>query len=169
MNDRERPEPKRFPKPTDYDQLYPGRFIKAAELLGKKVPLTILDVDLEELEGDDGKKTKCIVSFGETEKKLVACKTVGICLKAMFGKKLADWKGKKIVLFEDVWNGEPCTRVWGSPDIERDFDVEVALPRRRPFKKTMHRTGASAPKGKATPVPATENHDAEPGELDGRM
>ena len=42
-------------KPSVFDQLYPGRFIKAGELLGKKVTLTIADVNLEELVGDDGK------------------------------------------------------------------------------------------------------------------
>jgi len=133
----------KLPKPTVFDQLYPGRFLKAGELLGKKVTLTIADVDVEELEGDGGaKKVKAIISFRETKKQLVACKTNGLCLREMFGKELANWTGKRVTLFEDTWNGEPCTRVWGSPDIAADFDVEVALPRRRPFKKTMHRVEA---------------------------
>lgn len=133
-------EPRKLRKPSVYDELYPGRFIKAGELLGKKVTLTIEDVDLEELEGDDRKKqAKAIISFRETQKKLVACKTNGLCLREMFGRQLHDWIGKRITLFEDSWNGEPCTRIWGSPDIEADKDVELSLPRRRPFKKTMHK------------------------------
>jgi hypothetical protein len=143
MNDASR-EIKKHPKPTSYDQLYPGRFIKAAELLGKKVTLTMTDVELEDLEGDDGKKTKCIISFKETPKKLVACKTNGFCIKEMFGKELAAWIGKRITLFEDVWNDEPATRIWGSPDIEEEIEVTVALPRRRPFKKTMHKVEVRA-------------------------
>jgi len=135
MNDA----PKKHPKPTSYDQLYPGRFIKAAELLGKKVTLTIADIELEDLVGDDGTKTKCIVSFKDKQKKLVACKTNGLCIKHMFGKELANWLGKRITIFEDTWNGEPCIRVWGSPDIEADTELEIALPRRRPFKKTLHK------------------------------
>lgn len=136
MNDERKPRP----KPVDFDQLYPGRFIKAGELLGKKVTLTISDVDLEDLMGEDGKeKVKAIVSFRETEKKLVTCKTNGICLREMFGKVLADWPGKKVTLFPDTWNGEPCIRIWGSPDLEEDIEVTVTLPRRRPFKKVMHR------------------------------
>jgi hypothetical protein len=134
-----RDEPKKLPKPTSYDQLYPGRFIKAAELLGKKPSLTMTDIDLEELEGDDGKKTKCIITFKETAKKLVACKTNGLCIKAMFGKELKEWLGKRVTIMEDVWNGEPCIRVWGSPDIQADIDVEIALPRRRPFKRVLRR------------------------------
>ena len=140
-------EAKKYKKPTVFDQLYPGRFIKAGELLGKKVTLTISSVDLEGLLGEDGKnKAKAILYFKETEKGLVACKTNGLCLKHMFGPKLSEWVGKRITIFEDTWNGEPCTRVWGSPDISADIEVEIALPRRRPFKKTMHKnsTGAAA-------------------------
>lgn len=153
-------KPKKFPKPSVFDQLYPGRFLKAGELLGKKVTLTVLDVDLEELQGDDGaKKAKAIISFKETEKKVVACKTNGICIKTMFGPKLADWVGKRVTIFPDIWNGEPCIRVWGSPDIPQDVEVEISLPRRRPFKKTMHKMG---PKPAATaPAPESPPDEAE--------
>lgn len=131
------------PKPVDYDQLYPGRFLKAGELLGKKVTLTIADVDLEDLVGEDGKpKAKATLAFRETPKMMVMCKTNGICLREMFGKQLADWIGKRVTIFPDTWNGEPCIRIWGSPDIAAEVEVTVSLPRRRPFKKTMHKTGA---------------------------
>lgn len=137
---------RKIPKPTVYDQLYPGRFIKAAELLGKKVTLTIEDVDVEELVDDSGSpKVKAVISFKETPKKLVACKTNGFCIREMFGKELANWVGKRVTLFEDVWNGEPATRVWGSPDIEQDIEVTISLPRRRPFKKTMHKVERRPP------------------------
>lgn len=133
-------EPRKLPKPVDFDQLYPGRFIKAGELLGKKVTLTIAEVDLEELVGEDGKpKAKAVIGFAETPKRLVACKTNGICLREMFGKSLADWVGRRVTIFPDTWNGEPCIRIWGSPDIDADKEVQITLPRRRPFKKTMHR------------------------------
>lgn len=139
MND-EQEQPRKLKKPTVFDQLYPGRFLKAGELLGKKPSLTITEVDLEELQGDDGaKKAKAIISFKETEKKLVACKTNGVCIKEMFGKDLSAWLGKRITIFEDVWNGEPCIRIWGSPDIPEEIEVMVTLPRRRPFKKMMHK------------------------------
>ncbi len=137
MND----EPRKLRKPTSYDELYPGRFIKAGELLGKKVTLTIRDVDLEELQGEDGKpKVKAILHFVETEKSHVMCKTNGVCLKEMFGHELEKWVGKQVTIFPDTWNGEPAVRIWGSPDIESELEVTVSLPRRRPFKKTMHKT-----------------------------
>lgn len=145
--------PRKYDKPVDFDQLYPGRFIKAAELLGKKVTVTIASVDLEGLIGEDGaEKAKAILSFRESEKKLVTCKTNGLCLREMFGRKVAEWVGKRVTLFEDVWNGEPCIRIWGSPDIPQDFDVTVTLPRRRPFKKTMHKVEPRASQAQAAGV-----------------
>jgi hypothetical protein len=151
----ERTEDKRkLPKPVDFDQLYPGRFLKAGELLGRKVTLTMTSIDIEELEGEGGKKIKATVTFKETEKQLVCCKTNGICIKAMFGKVLATWVGKRITIFPDTWNDEPCIRIWGSPDIAQDQEVEIALPRRRPFKKTMHKMmpkGAAATSSSTTP------------------
>jgi hypothetical protein len=161
MNEQQKPA---LPKPTVYDQLYPSRFIKAGELLGKKVTLTISSVDLERLVGDDGKeKIKALVAFRETEKQLVMCKTSGLCLKAMFGKELVAWIGKRITLFEDTWNGEPATRIWGSPDIAQDHDVEISLPRRRPFKKTMHKIEQ---RGAPTNAAATGSAPEKPSDAD---
>lgn len=151
MND-EVEQPRKLKKPTIFDNLYPGRFIKSSEFMGKKPTLTITDVDVEELQGDDGsKKIKAIISFKETEKKLVACKTTGTQIREMFGKQLADWIGKRVTLFEDTWNGEGCTRVYGSPDIAEDMEVTISLPRRRPFKKTLHKVD-------------TKKREREPGE-----
>lgn len=157
--------PKIYKKPVDFDQLYPGRFIKAGELVGKKVTLTIADVELEGLVGDDGKeKAKAVISFKESEKKLVACKTNGVCIREMFGKKLADWIGKRITIFPDTWNGEPAIRIWGSPDITESIDVQVTLPRRRPFKKTMHKMNGA---GSAAAPVAEEplQYDEDTGEV----
>lgn len=35
-------------------------------------------------------------------------------------------------------------RIWGSPDLEADKEVTVTLPRRRPFKKVLHRVERAA-------------------------
>lgn len=140
-------------KPTVYDELYPGRFLKAGLLKGQKVTLTISDVDLEGLEGEDGKqKQKAILSFKERPMQLVMCKTNGYCIKSMFGPTLSGWIGKRVTLFESTWNGEPCIRIWGSPDIQQNMTVSVQLPRRRPFDMVMHsiKSGnGSAPKAQS--------------------
>lgn len=146
-----------FKKPVDWDQLYPGRFLKSGEFMGKKVTLTIKDLDLDELEGEDGKKVKGVLTFEETARQIPLNKTNGICLKAMFGKKLAPWIGKKVTFFPGTWNGEDCIRVWGSPDIPKDFEVTVELSRRKPFKMTMHKMASGANDGS----PAIPADDAE--------
>jgi len=132
-------------KPVDFDQLYPGRFIKAGDLTGKQVTVTITDIALDELEGDAGKKVKGIISFKESPKQLCLNKTNGLCLRAMFGRKLSDWVGKRVTLFPSSWNGEDCIRIWGSPDIERDEEIVVQLPRKKPTKMTMHKVGKASP------------------------
>lgn len=131
-------------KPQSYDDLYPGRFIKAGQLHGKEVTLTIKDADLEELEGEDGKKRKAILSFEETPLQHVMPKTNGLCIKGMFGAEIQGWIGKRVTFYPDTWNGEPCLRVAGSPDIESDFDVEVKLPRRKPRTMRMRKTTPKA-------------------------
>lgn len=136
-------------KPKNFDDLYPGRFLKAGNFDGKKATLTIKDYDRELLEGEDGKKSKAIITFEETERQLVACKTNGLAMKAMFGDDLTKWVGKKVILFPSVWNGEPCIRCWGSPDIKEEFDVEIKLPRRKPFTMRMHKSAGSAPNQEA--------------------
>jgi hypothetical protein len=132
-------------KPVDWDQLYPGRFLKSGEFLGRQVTLTIADVQLDELEGDKGKQVKGIITFRETPKSLALNKTNGICLREMFGRKLPEWEGKRVTLFPSQWNGEDCIRVWGSPDIAKDMDIEVKLPRRAPIRMTMHRVEPKKP------------------------
>lgn len=145
MNETEASRP-RFPKPVDFDQLYPGRFLKSGELLGKKVTVTIDDVTIDELEGEKGKKIQGILYLRGKSKQIVLNKTNGICLKAMFGRKLGDWIGKRIVIFAGTTkfgaDTVDCIRIHGSPDIEKDMQVTINLPRKRPFEMTMHKTDA---------------------------
>ena len=136
-----------FPKPVDWDELYPGRFLKAVDFKGKQVTLKISEVKIEELVGDKGPQIKGVMSFDRTEKQLALNKTNGICLKEMFGKKVQEWVGKRVTLFPSVWNGEDCIRVYGSPDIDADKSISISLPRKRPFEMTMHCTRAPAAPG----------------------
>lgn len=134
-----------LPKPVDWDELYPGRFLKAVDFKGKQVTLKISEIRIEELVGDKGPQIKGVVSFDKTEKQLALNKTNGICLKEMFGKKVQEWVGKRVTLFPSVWNGEDCIRVYGSPDIEADKEITISLPRKRPFAMTMHCTRTQPP------------------------
>lgn len=138
----------RFPKPVDFDQLYPGRFLKSGELLGKKVTVVIDDVSIDELEGEKGKKVQGILYLRGKAKQIVLNKTNGLCLKAMFGRKLGDWIGKRIVIFQGTTkfgaDTVDCIRIWGSPDIAKDITATISLPRKRPFDMVMHKTNGKA-------------------------
>lgn len=135
-----------LPKPVDWDELYPGRFLKAVDFKGGKVTLRISEVKIEELVGDKGPQIKGVISFEKMEKQWALNKTNGICLKEMFGKKVQEWVGKRVTLFPSQWDGEDCIRVWGSPEIDADRNVTIALPRKRPFQMTMHRTAVTQPR-----------------------
>lgn len=135
---------KTFPTPVDWDELYPGRFLKASDFKGKQVTLKIASIKLEELEGEKGAQIKGIIAFDKTEKQLALNKTNGICLKEMFGKKVQEWVGRRVTLFPTVYGGDDCIRVYGSPEIESDRQITISLPRKRPFQMTMHKTGIAA-------------------------
>jgi len=160
-------QPKRLAKPVDWDQLYPGRFVKASDLKGKQVTLRISEVNLEELAGEKGPIVKGVISFEKTEKMLALNKTNGLCLRAMFGKKVQDWVGKRVTLFPTevrMPTGEmdDAIRVYGSPDIPRDLEITVSLPRKRPVQMTMHRTGGTGGASASSSSPAPKQEPATP-------
>lgn len=142
-------------KLVNFDDLYPGRFLKAGNLHGKHVTLTIASVDREELVGDDGKpSTKATMQFKETKLGLVLCKTNGLLIREMFGASLAAWVGRRVTIGPDTWNGEPCIRVMGGPDLATDCTCTVTLPRRKPFQRKLTKT--AAPKAATEPAATRE-------------
>jgi hypothetical protein len=144
-------------KPVSFDELYPGRFLKAADLRGKHVTVRIADIALEELEGEKGAKVSGIIFLHGTDKQIVLNRTNGYCLKAMFGKTLSDWIGKRVTIKPDTTklgrDTVDCIRIHGSPDIAEDMKATITLPRRKPFDMTMHAVGKEA-------APATETVEA---------
>jgi len=152
---------------VDYDELYPGRFIKAGDLRGRDVNLTITKVRADELEGQKGKQTKGVISFKETKKELVLNRTNGECIKAMFGRRLADWVGKRVTLYPAKIESELAdlaVRVRGSPDLAADVSFTLALARKRPRDMVMKRTATGTAKAAPPPDPAPEPEPEEIGD-----
>jgi hypothetical protein len=155
----------------DYDQLFPGRFLKSGEFKGKDVTLTISDVKLEEMEDKrKGTVVKCIVSFKETKKQLVLNKTNGECLKGMFGRKVAVWVGRRVCFYPETvrafGSSKLAIRVRGSPDIAQDMSIVCQIGTDT-VSATMRRTGQKPPANQAKPPPAPpanpmHDPDAEP-------
>jgi len=153
----------------DFDQLYPKRFMKAGEFNGRPVTLTIASVKLEELGEGNEKKGKAVVAFKGTKKEWVANVTNGTCLKAMFGRKVDDWIGKRVTLYPvempDPFTGELILgiRVKGSPDIAEDISFSARLGR----KQASFKLFKTAVGNKKAPEPPPEP-EPEPGmDLDG--
>jgi hypothetical protein len=157
--------PTNLKKPLDWDELYPGRFLKAGQFGDKKVTLTISDVSIDKLVGDDGvAKVKGIISFEKTELQLALNKTNGLCLRELFGRELAKWIGRKVTLYAGEYNGDPCIRVWGSPELKADKTITIKLPKKAAKSHVLHavRDGKAAPAKQASrPEPAPNVDDLE--------
>jgi hypothetical protein len=159
MNDGKRP-----PKPpVDWDDLFPGRFLKAGQLGDRKPTLTIKSIHLEDLPSDDGsEKRKGVITFREIPYEIALNKTNGLCLKAMFGREVATYVGRRVTLFKGEWKGEPAVRIWGSPDIPQDITIPIKFPRRGVQHVTLRRTEAKgAQRGDVAPHP-TEGKAEQP-------
>ncbi len=154
--------------PSSYSEMYPGRFVKADMFRGKAATFTILNIEGEELIGENNKKKpEWIVSFTERKCQWVMNKTNAFCLSRMFGSDPHAWIGKRITLFPTTTEfgrkTVDCIRVWGSPDIAEDMEITVPQGRKRAWETVMHKVeskrAASAPK--PAPAPAEPAHKAE--------
>ncbi len=98
-------------------EMYPSSFLKAEDLQGKKVRLTVAGVAMEKL-GDD---TKPVMSFKGTDKKFVLNRTNASMMCELFGDESGDWIGKPIMLYPTKTNYQgkmvPCLRVDKAPPL----------------------------------------------------
>ncbi len=112
-----------------FQELYPSKYVEAADLKGADRTLVITGIRLEELDGMKGKQWKAIITLGGAKKELIANRTCGEALKLMFGSETDAWLGKRITIYptETEVGGEtvPCIRVRGSPDIDRAMNAEI--------------------------------------------
>lgn len=179
MSEHAGAQPPEQRRPDDIDALFPGRFLKGADLNGREQTVEIVDVWGEDLEGQKGVKPKAIVSFKRATpgpRELVLAKINSACLKAMFGSKRSAWLGKRVTFYatdkimpmpSGENKGRACLRVMGSPDITEPIAVTFAPPRRRPVTMVMKVTGSKprpAPSPNTAPQPQRETaeRDDEP-------
>lgn len=78
------------------DEQFPSKWIKADDLQGRSVTVTIDRVELDQM--TDGEK-KPIVYFRGKQKGLVLNKTNANNIKKLYGAQTEGWSGKQIVLF----------------------------------------------------------------------
>ena len=78
------------------DSAFPSQYLKAADLQGKRVTMTMAHVAMEDI----GSEQKPILYFHGTEKGLVLNKTNSNTIMAAYGYETDDWQGHPITLIE---------------------------------------------------------------------
>jgi hypothetical protein len=146
-------------RPKSYKDAINSDYITAEDLGGKPVTVTITEVELRLLEGEDGRQRKRIIlHMRGAQKAWVSNTTNNICLAAMFGDNPQAAIGKRITIAPEMTSVGGVRvlgiRVMGSPDLERDMTISIRLPRRKVTQRMLRRTGAAkAPAPEPAPPP----------------
>lgn len=97
---------------------FPSQYLKAADLDGKSVLLTMGRVDIEKI----GEDQKPILFFKGMEKGLVLNKTNSAKIAGAYGDEMDDWNGEEIVLFPAMvdFKGETVEAIRCRPPQPKD-------------------------------------------------
>lgn len=100
----------------DINGVFPSKFLRAADLQGREVTLTIDNVDVEDVGGHgDSSDVKPVVYFQGKQKGLVLNKTNANTIAGLYGAETDGWRGKPITIFptqtEFAGKAVPCIRV----------------------------------------------------------
>jgi hypothetical protein len=89
---------------ANIDEFYPSKFLRASDLKGKEITVTIDRVEAEEFEQDGVKRPKPVVHFRDKGIKPLVCnKTNSTRIATALGNKDTDaWTGKQVRLFPDM-------------------------------------------------------------------
>ena len=121
-----------------------GKTLKAADLDGDEITLTIEKVEIKEFEDDGEVKRKPIVHFLGSDKALVCNVTNSRVIAEAYGKETDGWHGKSITLFP--------TRVEFSGKLVDAIRVRILKPKKATDKKPWNR-GADDPDDFNEPIP----------------
>lgn len=79
-------------------QAFPSNFLKAEDLGGKSVTLTIQSVEMEEIGQGREKENKLVIQFAKTDKKLVCNVTNARTIEKLYGDDTDSWVGQRITI-----------------------------------------------------------------------
>ena len=77
--------------------VFPSKYLKAEDLEGANVTVTIEEVNREEV--GPKKESKLVISFANTLKKMVLNKTNAATIAKLYGEETDEWLGKRIILY----------------------------------------------------------------------
>ena len=83
--------------PQNPNELFPSKYLKADDINGADMVVTIQSIILEEL--GPQKDKKAVLYFAETDKGLVLNKTNTETITQLYPGKIGDWVGHKIALY----------------------------------------------------------------------
>ena len=100
-------------RPETVTELYPSPWLKAEDLDGRAVTVTIKAVDLEDFRLPDGThKPAAVLTFERASKRLILNKTMCRAILAIAGsERFIDWVGQRVTL-------APATAPNGRPTID---------------------------------------------------
>jgi hypothetical protein len=89
------------------DEAFPSAFLKAEDLQGRNVTVTIQSATIEQIGQGRDKETKIVLALVGKQKKLVCNKTNANTIASLYGKDYTLWAGQQITLTprEVEWNG----------------------------------------------------------------
>src|SRR5262245_16991916 len=79
--------------------LFPSRYLKAADLKGRAHTIQIKSASVETLKSQRGEEQKCVLRFERVKKGLVLNLTNYDAIAAIAGEETNDWPGTKIEIY----------------------------------------------------------------------
>lgn len=91
---------KDLPKYNHVDLLFPGKYLKAGDLRGRDIVVTIDDIDpRHDLKTKEGEEKRPLVTFHAAKKGLVLNKTNAKIIAGLYGADVLGWIGQKVTLY----------------------------------------------------------------------
>jgi hypothetical protein len=112
-----------------FSEAFQGKYLKATDILGKRIPVTISHVEMERVGAD--KELKPVAYFVGKEKGLVLNKgNCSIIWGCNGSEEMNEWGGTKITLYT-----APTTKPDGTPTMGLRVDIpDVPQPTRPPSR-----------------------------------
>jgi hypothetical protein len=79
--------------------LFPSKYVKASDLNGRTVTLTIKELRVEEMGHGSEKERKAVVYFERATKGLVLNRTNAMIIAGLYGDESDDWRGCRITIY----------------------------------------------------------------------
>lgn len=96
-------------KPKTISELYPSHWLRAEDLQGRTFEIKIARVDIQELNGIQGKHLSVVLTLEGAKKPMALNKTQCLALAKITGSEIiTDWEGRTIAIRPGVaQNGKP--------------------------------------------------------------